>query len=368
MTRILIIDDDADVRDQIASTLLAAFYETYTATDGRDGIIKALRNPPDLIICDMVMPNLTGQEVLVELRNRPETATVPFIFLTAIEDRSIVRESMNLGADDYLFKPFQSTDLINTVNARLKYHQQIVTNVEQQMEALKLRLARTITHELRTPLAAIIQVLEVLSRQSSHLPAQEVSDLIETMGYGTNRLTHCIEQMVLATQLTTGVLSADSILQSGVPMLLGDVLNAAITLGRRFTTQQAPDVNIKLNEGDEDPRLLCNPIALKHGFAEVIANALAFSPAKGTVRIIYKPIEDGVRLTITDSGPGIPNERLQEALSWFTQLDRDKVEQQGIGMGLPLASQLMAIHGGSLDIRSILGKGTQVIIVLPIAE
>ena len=139
MTRILIIDDDLDVRDQVATTLLASYFETYTATDGRDGVEKALKILPDLIICDMMMPFMDGQQVLAELRKHKVTESVPFIFLTAVDTRDIVRSSMNLGADDYLFKPVNIAELLNTVTARLKRHQTIVATSEEQVEAIKVR-------------------------------------------------------------------------------------------------------------------------------------------------------------------------------------------------------------------------------------
>jgi len=314
----------------------------------------------------MMMPKMNGQEVLAELRQHPETSAVPFIFLTAVDTRSTVRESMNLGADDYLLKPVEVDDLLNAVNARLKHHQRIISNVEQQLEALKLRMTRTITHELRTPIASVTQALDVLVKYADQLP-EEVHPLVDSMGYGTRRLNHCIEQMVFAMQLTTGVLSTETTFESGFPTPLRGLLESAIQMAKRFAVNVPPNVNVRLYESPDDPLIRCNPTALKHAFAEVIANALVFSPENGAVRVGYKRADGEVRITVTDSGRGIPHDQLEEAMSWFAQVGRDFAEQQGMGMGLPLASQLVAIHGGSLDVRSVVGKGTQVIITLPVA-
>jgi two-component system, sensor histidine kinase and response regulator len=367
MTRVLIIDDDIDVRDQIATVLLGAYYETHTAVDGQDGVDKALHNPPDLIVCDMMMPNMNGQEVLTELRKHNETATVPFIFLTAVEDRDTVRASMNLGADDYLFKPFQTSDLVRAVSTRLKRQREIVATVEDRLEVLKLRLARTVTHELRTPLGLIITSLQVMSAPNASLPPDEMNQMLELMKRGTDRLSHCIEQMVYATYLTTGVISPTSVAENGLKTVVKDLVEGAMNTAKQFTIREAQNVTLKITVDSEDNMYVKGDTsALRQALAELISNALTFSPRNGNVRISYKKIQDDVRITITDNGPGIPDDRLKEALDWFGQIDRETQEQQGLGLGLPLASQLIEMHGGSLEIRSILHKGTQAVVTLPL--
>lgn len=368
MTRVLIIDDDLDMRDQIATTLVAAFYETHTAVDGHDGVLKALQAPPDLIVCDMTMPNMNGQQVLEELRQHPETATVPFIFLTAIDNRATVRESMNMGADDYLFKPFQVDELLRTVSTRLKYHNQIKSTVEQQLESLKLRLAHTITHELRTPLGHIVTSLGLMSWHRDKLTKEDLDEMIDTMNAGANRLSHCVEQMVFITQLTTGVVTPDTISTYGMPLSIPEILAASVNMARQFTPLQAENVNVRVAEPKEEMLVKGDPAMLKQAFAEIISNGLTFSPANGTLRVNAKRSESEIRIAITDSGPGIPDEKLNDALAWFGQVDREVREQQGMGMGLPLANQLVMLHGGTMDIRSVVDKGTQVIISLPATE
>lgn len=368
MTRVLIIDDDLEVRDQVATTLLAAYYESYTAVDGRDGVTKALHYQPDLIICDMTMPNMNGQQVIAELRQHPETASVPFIFLTAIDDRNTVRESMNLGADDYLFKPLQVNELLKTVSARLKHHQQIVATAEQQIEVIKERLTRTITHELRTPVGLVLNSLELLKLEGDVSSPAINREMIETMSHGANRLAHCVEQMVCATYLTTGVYSNESIATNGYPTEIGGLIAAAHKLARQFTIRQTENVQVKITELKEPLYVHASPTPLKQAIAELISNGLSYSPPDSTVRVVCKRVDNDVRISITDSGRGIPDKQLKEALSWYGQVDREIHEQQGMGMGLPLADQLIAIHGGTLDIHSIVDKGTQAVITLPLTS
>jgi DNA-binding NarL/FixJ family response regulator len=120
MKKILIIEDDRATRDNLATILRMEGFEAVTAPDGRQGLEAALRELPDLILCDVMMPDLDGHSMLKALRQQTVTANTPFIFLTARGERADIRTGMNLGADDYLTKPATATELLAAVNARLE--------------------------------------------------------------------------------------------------------------------------------------------------------------------------------------------------------------------------------------------------------
>jgi CRP-like cAMP-binding protein/CheY-like chemotaxis protein len=118
--KILVIDDNEEIRENIAEILDLAGYETFTASDGKKGIEAAIANKPSVIICDIMMPELDGYGVLHLLQRNPEMNKTPFIFLTAKTERSDFRKGMEMGADDYITKPFEEIELLNAVEARLK--------------------------------------------------------------------------------------------------------------------------------------------------------------------------------------------------------------------------------------------------------
>lgn len=120
---ILIIEDNNDIRESTAEILELAGYSTLTAENGKIGIELAQKNLPTLIICDIMMPELDGYGVLYMLNKQPETAVIPFIFLTAKTERVDMRKGMEMGADDYLTKPFDDLELLNAIESRLKKHQ-----------------------------------------------------------------------------------------------------------------------------------------------------------------------------------------------------------------------------------------------------
>jgi CRP-like cAMP-binding protein len=127
MKTILIIDDHADIRENIAEILMLAGYQTITAENGKKGVELALTNKPSLIVCDIMMPELDGYGVLHLLRKNPATEHIPFIFLTAKIERSDFRKGMELGADDFITKPFDDIELLNAIEIRLKKYDILVS-------------------------------------------------------------------------------------------------------------------------------------------------------------------------------------------------------------------------------------------------
>ena len=120
MKSVLVIDDNADIRENTAEILDLAGYKTFTAENGKKGVDLAMKEKPDVIVCDIMMPELDGYGVLHLLRKNTETLNIPFIFLTAKTERSDFRKGMEMGADDYITKPFEDIELLNAIEVRLK--------------------------------------------------------------------------------------------------------------------------------------------------------------------------------------------------------------------------------------------------------
>jgi DNA-binding response OmpR family regulator len=120
MKSILVVDDNPDIRENTAEILELAGYKSFTAENGRKGVDLAIKEKPSVIICDIMMPELDGYGVLHLLRKNPDTQHIPFIFLTAKAERMDFRKGMEMGADDYITKPFDEIELLNAVEARLR--------------------------------------------------------------------------------------------------------------------------------------------------------------------------------------------------------------------------------------------------------
>lgn len=136
MKKILLIEDNHDVRENTSEILSLANYNVVTAENGKIGVELAQKEKPDLIICDIMMPELDGYGVLHILSKNEHTANIPFIFLTAKTEKTDIRKGMNLGADDYLTKPFDDTDLLNAIEARLRKNAMLQKQYEVSAEGL----------------------------------------------------------------------------------------------------------------------------------------------------------------------------------------------------------------------------------------
>ncbi|MDX2163312.1 MAG: response regulator [bacterium] len=369
MVKILIIEDERALMEDLIAILQYANYDAEGAGGGEIGLQTAVEWKPDLILCDIMMPGMDGFEVLTRLRHDEKTSGIPFIMLTARGDRDSMRRGMDLGADDYLTKPFSAAEMLSAVEARLKRYTELTdTSLQGQLEATKQQLARMVTHELRTPLISINMVLDVLSRQIDHLERQELAEMIETIRGGSQRLTHRVEQLVYLTQIDAGLLNAAVLRDHGVCVPLWDILMSSINLARRFAYSQQPGVTLETEDLNPEATVICNPPALKQALAELISNALKFSPANGMVKISQAMARGRVWVTITDQGEGIPEAAVKEALRPFAQINRERSEQQGIGMGLALAHAIIKAHGGELEIGAMIGHGTKVTLMLPFAQ
>ncbi|MCT7949567.1 response regulator [Ancylothrix sp. C2] len=138
MKKILVIEDEKPVLSNIVEILTSGGFFPLCAENGITGIELAKENLPDLIVCDIMMPHLDGYEVLTELRSNPPTAAIPFIFLTAKADKTDLRQGMNLGADDYLTKPFRRQELLEAVSSRLAKHETLIHQYTTERQRAQL--------------------------------------------------------------------------------------------------------------------------------------------------------------------------------------------------------------------------------------
>ena len=133
MAKVLVIEDEMQIRLNLQIMLKAEGHQVVTAANGREGIARVAENRPDLVLCDVMMPELDGFGVLEHLRSDPANADLPFVFLTALDDRASMRRGMNLGADDFLNKPFTRDELLEAIQSRLAKHQRQSLDVSLRM-------------------------------------------------------------------------------------------------------------------------------------------------------------------------------------------------------------------------------------------
>src|SRR5437868_1423756 len=156
MKRILIIDDEDWLREMVQMALAQRGYDVIQAANGASGVEVAQKELPDLILCDVNMDQMDGYGTLSALRNQPSTAPIPFILMTGLADNAGMRHGMELGADDYLPKPFTTDALYAAVDARLKKSQTVRDEAETKLRHLRDSISLVMPHEMRTPLNGIL--------------------------------------------------------------------------------------------------------------------------------------------------------------------------------------------------------------------
>src|SRR5882757_7564982 len=175
MKKILVIDDEEWLREMIQLALRQKGYEVIEAENGAVGIEKARKHLPDLVLCDVNMQKVDGYLTLSSLRSEPATAAIPFILMTGLADNAGMRHGMELGADDYLPKPFTIEALYAAVETRLKKAQTLRDEAEKKLADLRDNISMMLPHELRTPLNGILAYGEILTTDAATLPASEVA-------------------------------------------------------------------------------------------------------------------------------------------------------------------------------------------------
>lgn len=373
MTTILVIEDERDILENIVEALTLNDYVTLSATRGDEALERARQKHPDLILCDiMLLGNLNGYDILNAIRSDPELALTPFVFITALSERKAIRQGMNMGADDYLVKPFSTKDLLAAVETRLERHKRIITESSLDLTQTKQALTRLIAHELRTPLNAINMAVQMLTFQADSVDATSINELVGALSSGTSRLNRLVEQMVLMVQIRNGHLTPDIIARGGQRTLLWPLVVSAINASRNFVYHRPHDlpVHFEPTHDQNELHVHCDSKLLRHALTEIIANAIAYSHADGQITLDLQrdPASPLVHLIVVDEGIGMSEDDIALAFEDFGQIDRERAEQQGMGLGLSLAKHIVEAHQGTLTLRSQPGVGTEARITLPLAD
>ena len=360
MTKILIVEDENPLAEEFADWLQFEDYEVLLAHDGKAGLEIALRELPDLIISDIMMPIMSGTQLLYALRAHEVSKMTPFIFLTALSEREHVRNGMILGADDYVSKPVRREELLKAIETRLKRYADTEEYASKSLSSLRHNIISHLPHELRTPLNSIIGFGSLLSDLAEGLSSEEVSEMGKAILQGGTRLHRLIENYLLFIQidLQTG-LEAGSIEAERLEAVCFD---AAFALALNYNRKNELKLQI------QPASITISEVFLRKVLHEIIDNAFRFSESPAQVGIQGEIIDDNTyQIVVHDSGIGI-NPAYIKKIGAFMQFDRDKNEQQGSGLGLVICQRMLEIAGGSLDVKSEIGQWTKVILKIPLLK
>ncbi len=360
--RILCIDDDPDMRNVIRLMLETSGYEMEEASDGQEGVDLALKIAPDLIVCDIQMPGLDGFQTLEELHKHESTAHIPFIFMTGQDPRTHLRKGMNLGANDFILKPIDADDFIKAVQLRLEEAEQRKNESHRAIDELSESITRALPHELRTPMTGILGLTELLKSQAAEMTSEEIMDLTQSLFDSAVRMNQTLEKFWIHTQC---------LLLPNDPAKLSASRQIGCIEAHRSIKRVAEELASSYNRSaDLVLNLFPMSVAVSEQYFEqllrqVMDNAFKFS-AVGTQVIISTACENEIgTIIIKDNGRGMSEDQIKK-IHMFLQFDRERHEQQGLGLGLMIAKRLTEIHGGNIYVSSVQGNGTTISLSFPL--
>jgi two-component system, sensor histidine kinase and response regulator len=362
MTRILVIEDENAILENVMEILEMEGFKVSGARNGREGVQTAFQVQPDLIICDIMMPEMDGYQVFLELQSDPATSMTPFIFLTARADYKDFRYGMELGADDYLTKPFVPNQLLKAIRTRLERQEQTQREYGKRIDEVRHQLLFSLPHELRTPLTGIIGYVGMLIEDYKVVDPDTLLDMLKAIERSSNRLHRLIENHLLFAQVEMLARQGEPLVSRPVSVDPLPIIEATLQ-DKAANAERATDLHQNL----QGAAVNMPTDAVRKMTEEVVDNAFKFSKP-GTAVQVQSRLDDGFFiLEVMDHGRGMKPEQISN-IGVYMQFERRIYEQQGSGLGLIIAKRLAELTGGSLTIESSPEEYTRVEMRVPLAS
>ncbi len=356
MKRILVIDDDKPFCDTMLAALRDQGFDALATEDGVAGLETARAQLPDLVICDVNLPQRSGLEVLTALRNDPAIATTPFILMTGDTEATPMRKGMRLGADDYLSKPFPLSDLIEAVKTQLQKRQQIHDLAEARVNELRSNLSLSLPHELLTPLTGILGFADLIRLDYDSLEPRDILEMVNNIHKCGHRLSRLIHNYLIFAEIQ--YLAPDSVRAQTFRAARTHASHSIVESTAKLCAQKC------WRSGDLRLDLAEIPVAMSEEYfrkivEELVENAFKFSPADTPVGVKTWASPAGFFLAVRDQGRGMTPLQITQ-VGAYQQFNRGHYQQHGIGLGLAIALRLVELHGGTLTVQSEVSAGTTV--------
>ncbi|TET53044.1 MAG: hybrid sensor histidine kinase/response regulator [Anaerolineales bacterium] len=361
---ILVVEDHEPLLAAIGEVLSNSGYQVTVAVDGVEALEAMQSNAPGLIVADIMMPRMDGYAFYEAVRRNPAWVSIPIIFLTAKAEKQDVLRGKAMGAEDYITKPFDPEELLVAVQARLRRAAAIRQAEEARFEAMKDEIVTILGHELRTPVTYIRGYADLALSDLASLSAEEVQEFLQGIRRGGERLTRLVESLLSVIRLDTGRAELEFGYLAREQNNVGDVITSSV---RRYTEEAAAQgVTLHVELEPDLPRVrLCEPL-FAEALRRLVDNAIKFSGGEGKpVTVWARTVDVWLEVAVKDEGVGIALDQIPHLFERFRQIDRDALEQQGVGLGLPIAQGFIELHGGEITVDSKVGKGSTFTIRLP---
>ncbi len=350
---ILVIDDEPDNFDVIETLLDGEGYQLHYAPSGQQALTRLNSFQPDVILLDVMMPDLDGMEVCRRIKADPQWQTVPIVMVTALTAKEDLAQCLGAGADDFISKPINSLELRARVNSMLRIKQQY-DNLQALLN-LREDMVNTIVHDLRNPLTSIVLSTEILRFHGLSLEKQQQK--IEQIAIASQQLQSLINTLLIMAKLESGkmILNYTEVDLGGLCIsALGDL--EAIAAQKNLTLISElpkPGSMVKLDAA-----------IFRRVLDNLLSNAIKFSPSNSQVILQAECLAaGGTKVQVTDSGAGIP-QSLRQSIFEKYEIGNINPEVSQIGLGLAFCKMAIDAHHGSITAEDNYPKGTKFTVLL----
>ena len=334
---ILVVDDTPANVLLLVMILTERGYNARSVLSGALALEAARIEPPDLILLDIAMPGMSGYEVCIQLKADPALKSIPVIFISALSETMNKVKAFNVGAVDYVTKPFQFEEVF----ARVQTHLEL-----RRLEKLRDDLTHMVVHDLRNPLSVIFGFLDMLEGDLPNLSPANQSFLPLT------RI--CAEELF---EMISSILDVSQIGDGKMKLQRGPCDLAALIKGVIATTQLFGERTVSFQSLEAAPVVTADEGLIRRIMQNLLGNAIKHSPAGGNVNVAVTLCGNEFCVAVTDSGPGIEPEYRERIFEKFAQLEQGR-KHGGSGLGLTFCKLAIEAHGGRIGVESEVGKGS----------
>jgi len=364
--KILIVDDVISNVLLLKILLTNEKFQVCTANNGRACIEMTKKEHPDLILLDVMMPDINGFDTAVILKKDPETKDIPIIFLTALNSPQDLVHGFQVGANDFLTKPFNKEELVMRVTQQISL---VAAKriIEKQNAELKATLSNrdkmysVIAHDLRSPMASIRMVLNlVVQSTSAEKVGPELYMLLDQANRESEEVHELLDNLLKWTKSQTGRLNV--VLQD---LDLNDIVPGVVEIFEMIANTK--NIKLELKKTDEALKVHADNDMLKTVLRNFMSNAIKFSPENSTIQIAMAKEGDFARVSVKDQGVGIAADRLG-SIFHKGETTYGTGGEEGSGLGLQLCQDFARKNGGDCYVESVEGQGSTFSFTIPILK
>ena len=364
--KILVVDDVVSNVLLLKILLTNEKFQVLTANNGNSCIETAKREHPDLILLDVMMPDISGFDTAVILKKEKETAEIPIIFLTALNSPADLVHGFQVGANDFLTKPFNKEELVMRVMHQISLVAAKRIIVQQNDELRRTinnrdKMYSVIAHDLRSPMASIRMVLNlVVQTVSPEAIGPEMYYLIDKANKETEETHDLLDNLLKWTKSQTGRLK--------VAYQDFEVMDVVTGVYGIFTMiAETKNIALTMEENVTGLKVRADKDMLNTVVRNFLSNAIKFTPEGSAIEIIVDKKDDFAKISIRDHGVGIAPDRI-EGLFHKGETTYGTNNEEGSGLGLQLCKDFAVKNGGDVMVESVLGEGSTFSVLVPILK